>query len=59
MQDNATTHISEATMDFVQKKYDIDVQGWAACSTDCIPIEHLLAIMLQQILEGGKIYGKV
>ena len=53
MQDNATPHTSQSTLEFLEDK-NIDVLEWAPHSPDCNPIEHLWAIIVRRIYEGGK-----
>ena len=54
MQDNATPHTSQSTLKFLEDK-NIDVLEWAPPhSPGCDPIEHLWAIIVRRIYEGGK-----
>ena len=58
MQDIAKPHTSQSTLKFLEDK-NVDVPEWAPHSPDCNPIEHLLAIILRRIYEGGKKYQTV
>ena len=58
MQDNATPHTSQSTLKFLEDK-NIDVLEWAPHSPDCNHIEHLWAIIVRRIYEGGKEYRTI
>ena len=55
MHDNATPHTSQSTHKFLEDK-NIDVLEWPPHSPECNPIEHLWAILVRRIYEGGKEY---
>ena len=58
LQDNATPHTSQSTLKFLEDKI-IDVLEWAPHSPDCNHIEHLWAIIVRRIYEGGKEYRTI
>ena len=50
MQDNATPHISQSTLKFLEDK-NIDVLEWAPHSPDCNPIERIAIKRVWEDLE--------
>lgn len=58
MQDNAPSHASRATGDFLARKgfRENKIMTWPPSSPDLNPIENLWAIVKKELYKGGKQY---